>query len=661
MQLELSFEALNRLNTHVHQKIKTNIKYAQGFMSESGQDVFLRSYATERNMKWKEEMKEFVNNNSPVTSENKINNDFYRHKFKYDVVVPKSIFDTIIDYYLYSVEENVIEDVKFVEKYMDHMMMFCQALFYYKDKYISNIKSKRDKTPMYVGLLYSFLGREYRKILYFLQKIGVIHIDDMYVPAYRDYNSASEQKGICKHYGFADKTSDFCIVYQISSRVIINKAYNNDTRISDEIEYSNKPSNIQRSKELNAYFSDNFRMSDSFKDNRHLDYNGFTYYYSRICEQGPRFRNFVIGRDTFGSRFYHPFLNIKSKMRDFIEIDGSIDNTTIDISNSHPYIFSMLFDNNFVEYNRELMTREEVELFKSIAFDPMFSEKVELFKKIVSSGKYYSFLEENIKNQSAKELKKLNMTYFYGPVNKRNVIYRFFDENFDFINMVKHKMIMMGGYKRLCQLLQRIESKIMIDELFMKLKDEGYKLIPLHDAFMCPKKDESSIRQHILNAFRDIGVKYLPNLDKSSDHTDINKIFDKIKFQNGSLFINKSLLFEELNFIIKSVGINNRVFKEDMKEKNKMYIDQKFEDMRHLIDDDVANKYYELRMDLDIEKYDKFDYTELFEKYKETNITKKKWFSRDVAVHVKVNPIEFINYIHGTNYKTRVRERDYIY
>lgn len=661
MHQPLSFEGIDKVNSLIEKNIKKNISYALGFSKESMHAGHLRSYATERNNDWKKQYKQFVNDNSPRTADGKLNNNFYRFKFKYDVVVPAPVLKEIIDYYLYSLENKVVEDIEFMEKYIDHMMMFCQAIFYYKDKYISYIQSKRDKTPMYVRLIYNFIGRDYRKVLYFLQKIGVIDIDHMYVPKYRDYKSDSDRKGICKHYGFELDLGDQSAVYQISNRVIINKAYVSDVRISDDVEYASAGSNTKRSKEMNKYFSDNFQMSDEFKASRHLDYNGFTYFYSRICDGPEAFNNFIIGRDAFGHRFYHPFLNMKKEMRNFILINGSRDNSVVDINNSHPYFFSLLFDKKFLNYAKDLMTDDEVLLFQSVIDNPLFKEKINLFKKITSSGKYYDFLEENITTTLQYNIKKINMIFFYGPFNKKNSLYKFFAKNFDFINLVRYRMIRMSGYKRLCQLLQRVEAKLMIDDVFAGLKNDNFSVIPFHDAIMCSKSDVNVVKTRMLNAFKKIGVEYLPKFDKTGTTKAINSVFDKMKFEGGQLFLNKCILYEELNMIIKGIGIKNRVFKDTMKPEAQVYIDTKFESLRHLIDDTVADRYYDLRIKLDEGNFEGIDYTKLFEDYKKSSMMKKKFYARDVIGYVKINPVEFFNHSTGTNYKTRVKETNYVY
>ncbi len=652
---------MNQVEIKLKAAIRQGMKYTAKYAEESKSAPHLRSFATERNNNWKKESKKFLAENAPKTKDGKLNNDYYRYKFKYDVVVPKIVYDTILDYYKYSLEIGCVEDYEFIEKYIDHLMMFSQALFYYRDKYKSFIGSKRDKTPMYVKLLYNMLGRDYRQIVFFLQKLGLIDIDHMYVPAWRDYKTDSDRKGICKHYCFTVNLGDESYVYQITNRVIITKAYISDTRINEDVEYATSASSISRDKALNKYMSDNFDMSDDFSEYRHYDYNGYTYYYSRLDDE-QRFKNFMIGRDSFGHRLYHPFLNMKGKARKFIEIDGMDDNKMMDIANSHPYFFSLLFDRNFLKYVGELLTDEEVALFESIIDDHIFKDKLNLFKKIVSSGRYYDFLRQNIKlPPQSLEMKKINMIYFYGPYNKRNAIYKFFDRNFNFINMVKYRIIRMSGYKRLCQILQRVEAKVMIDDLFFGLVNEGYKVIPFHDAIFCSPKDAGIVRKRMYDVFKKINVEYMPTFDKRGDIEKINDVFDKLKYEGGKKFIENVLLYENLNFVIKSVGIRNRVFRENMKPETVSYIDQRFEDMRDQIDDVVAERYYDLRMKMDMGETVEFDYAKMFEDYKKTTVKKKKFYAKDVVDMVKINPIEFMNYTYGTNYKTRVRENNYVY
>ena len=648
----MSIPTFERIKNIGDEDIRTGVSYSKSIFLDNSKEGHIRSYAVERNNKWRTEMNEFLKKNSPKTSRGTINNDFYKYKFRYDIVVPQKIYDAIMAHYI---EVQDTKEGEFINKYMDHIMMFCQAIHYYNGKYISYVKAKKEKTPLYVKLIYSLVGRYYKRFCEVLLRIKVLDIDMTYLPAHLDKKRDVSKRGMCRHYGFSIPIDENFVVYQITNRTIITRAYD----AGDGVDYTNGSKNIISDQEMNNYFSQHFELSKKASKVRHLDYEGYGSYFSHLAEDGDKFKNLNIGRDRFGNRLYHPFCYMKKALREYVKINGQLANKHMDINNSHPYFFSILFDNKFLDHISELLNEQEMTLFRSVANNPIFQNKIKLFKQITSSGCYYDFLRDNIKTDW--DIKRLNMCYFYGKINKRSQIYKFFDKNFNFINMVKHNLTRMGDYKRLCQILQRVEAHVVIDGIFSKLMKMGLNVIPLHDCISCTEEDYDVVQQVMINEFEDIGMEYKPAFDKSLTSNGVSKEFDKMKKKNGGLFLNKGILLEQLNAIIKSVGINNRVFKEGMKPHNMDYIDMKFEDMRHLIDDGTADKYYELRIKLDSEQYDDFDYEEIFELYKQSDEMKKKWYSREVVGYVKINPIEFYNMLKGTNYKTRVKESNYVY
>jgi hypothetical protein len=333
----------------IDKKIAAGIKYSRGYFDECKEQGKLRSYATTRNRQWEREFRAFSKENSSRFEDGRLNNKFYRRKLSYDVVVPYNVYAAVIDHYHHAVENNIDHDVYFMEKYMDHIMMFCQAIWFYKDKYPSFLRSRRDMTPMYVKLIYALIGREYKKIVTFLQKIKAVKVDEMYIPGYRDKKVNVKKKGICRHYAFGMELDDRFVVYQVSNKVIITKQFDvGETPFNDDIQYASDSANTVKDKQLNEWFSSRFALSQEVMDNRSDDYDGFTYYFSKVADDGAILRNFTIGRDKFGSRLYHPFLNINRKLRKYITIDGSRDTSVIDLNNSHPYFFSLLFDEKFL-------------------------------------------------------------------------------------------------------------------------------------------------------------------------------------------------------------------------------------------------------------------------------------------------------------------------
>ena len=92
------------------EKIKENINYSYNFFKENYKEDFIRAHAIERNNKWKDEIKKFNDLNKSYTDKGKINNNYYKYKFKYDIIIQYNIYETIIEYYLLmKKEENIIE------------------------------------------------------------------------------------------------------------------------------------------------------------------------------------------------------------------------------------------------------------------------------------------------------------------------------------------------------------------------------------------------------------------------------------------------------------------------------------------------------------------------------------------------------------------------
>lgn len=620
----------------------------------------LRAENIERNKSWRKEFENFKSNNSRSNGDGKLNNKFYRKSFSYDIVIPKNIYDELLLFYKYALEQEMEEDILFFDKYFDHLVVFLYAVTFYREKYPSNLYSRLGKTPLHVKFIYSLVGREYAKVTEFLQKIGLLQIDYFYVAGYADTKCIGGKRGVCRHYKVTKEPSEIGIVHRVTSRIIVNKIYSYKPKKSNDIIIpENKPSKktngANKDKTLNEWFSSYVDFDKSIYSNKNKDFDGFAYIFSRLKDGVNKFEDFKIGRDDFGNRMYHPILNINKRLREHVTINGSLDNVVIDIDNSHPYFFSCLFDEDFLDNVSHILTDEEYKLFKDVSLDDKHKESISLLQKITSSGNYYSYLSEHMKTENVKDV---NMYFFYGKINKMNEVYQLFNKNFKFINYVKAAIIKIGGFKRMCQILQRVESYVVIDRIFMRLISEGINAIPLHDAMMCNRINEDRVREIFAEEIHKLKIKRLPSLDKAEDISDDIKRINEINF---NLFINKNRVFEELNVIIKACGIKSRVFKEDMLDKSKNYIDEKFENVRELIPDDIADRYYELRLIVESGQFDFADHSEIFNKYVRINLTKRKWFSQDVVGTVKINPIEYYNYIYGTNYKTRLRESNYIY
>ena len=83
-----------------------------------------------------------------------------------------------------------------------------------------------------------------------------------------------------------------------------------------------------------------------------------------------------------------------------------------------------------------------------------------------------------------------------------------------------------NGYKSFSNLLQNVESLIMIDGLLNKLIDKNYEVLPIHDAIRVKKSQVNEIKKIIEEYFNEIDFKCLLRVKNKKDKESI--IEDKI-------------------------------------------------------------------------------------------------------------------------------------
>ena len=156
---------------------------------------------------------------------------------------------------------------------------------------------------------------------------------------------------------------------------------------------------------------------------------------------------------------------MKSELLDYIEIDGE-KLVELDIANSQFSILSFItndIDSNFINLSQEgklYSTIDKQRMFR-IAFDKVKSE--------------------------------------YDDV--RNI----FPNTMKFIDSFKKQ----NGYDMFSNLLQKTESKIIIDYVLDRLIDKGYFIFPIHDAFRVKESELDLIKNAIQELFNEIEFKCL--------------------------------------------------------------------------------------------------------------------------------------------------------
>ena len=262
--------------------------------------------------------------------------------------------------------------------------------------------------------------------------------------------------------------------------------------------------------------------------------------------------------DKFGERFHTPFTNLWKELRKFISFENnSSELISIDISNSQPYFSSIAIDSKLIdtillEFNgivpelKNIDMKQDFKLFSELCANGQIYEywmdkrglgkneesrkqaKEELFmimydkpKKIINT--------KNSKRKEYYEKLKLFETTFPSVYMAFNKIKSLDEKTLPFITetFVNEYGMFEGKksyYKSLSSMMQRMESRIIIQRISPKLIEAGLTpFITIHDSFIMPIEFVEKAKQIINNEFELLGVK-APNfkneeLKKSKDFT----------------------------------------------------------------------------------------------------------------------------------------------
>ena len=217
---------------------------------------------------------------------------------------------------------------------------------------------------------------------------------------------------------------------------------------------------------------------------------------------------FRISRNETNRRLDYNLTNMKGELLDYLEIDGE-PLIELDISNAQFALLSYIIkdlDDNFISKSQsgKLYDNNKKEWFR-IAFDKVKKEQDEW----------------------------------------RNI----YPKTMNFIDTYKKQF----GYKSFSNILQNIESMIMIDGLLPKLQD--FDAFPIHDAIRVKESDLSEVKEIIENYFKSIEFKCnLRIKNKAKKETQIinykgfKKVkIDKVSKEDKKLFISKINQLKQMN------------------------------------------------------------------------------------------------------------------
>lgn len=213
---------------------------------------------------------------------------------------------------------------------------------------------------------------------------------------------------------------------------------------------------------------------------------------------------FRINRNDTNRRLDYNLTNMKSKLLDFLEIDGER-LIELDIANAQFAILSYItedLDKHFIEKSQAgTLYNGNKEKWFRIAFDKIKKE------------------QDEFRNEYPKTMK--------------------------FIDEYKSKW----GYKSFSNLLQNVESLVMIDGLLPNII-EKWDVFPIHDAIRVKESQMEEVKLEIIKYFNEIGFKCLVRDKRNSkvvkvemekiDYKGIRIVeIEKVTIEDKRLFISK--------------------------------------------------------------------------------------------------------------------------
>lgn len=185
--------------------------------------------------------------------------------------------------------------------------------------------------------------------------------------------------------------------------------------------------------------------------------------------------------DHYG-RMHSNFTILKSFIRKNCLLIDNEETTEIDIPNSQPLFLSKLI--------KEIQSRW------------VNKEELELFSALVTSGKFYQYLIDELKLKDKSEAKELTYKVLFG----KNLVSSKSDKKFVKLFPTIHHFIKLykkdyNDYKILSHTLQRMESELVFKSVIktIMLIDPQIKIITIHDSIIVPKKYKDIV-QSVFNS-----------------------------------------------------------------------------------------------------------------------------------------------------------------
>ncbi|MVO08551.1 hypothetical protein GOQ30_05170 [Flavobacterium sp. TP390] len=230
-------------------------------------------------------------------------------------------------------------------------------------------------------------------------------------------------------------------------------------------------------------------------------------------------KDFTYSVDSTAGRLHTILTQIKSDLRQFIKYDNK-NLVAIDITNSQPYLSTVLFNKKKVEeneiiktiklYNKSFITQDK---FNSLPYyvsknaeNAYLSENVNQYIEIVKSGQLYEefgrilLMKGIIKDDSPvrNQAKKIIFSAIFSPNQSisYNSAIKIFKDNFPDVYEI-YRLIKQNEHRTLACLLQNIEAKLVLHTACKIISEEKPEIpiFTLHDSIITTEGNENYVYQ----------------------------------------------------------------------------------------------------------------------------------------------------------------------
>ena len=150
-------------------------------------------------------------------------------------------------------------------------------------------------------------------------------------------------------------------------------------------------------------------------------------------------------------------------------------------------------------------------------------DDVMVFFNEAKAGTLYEYMVKELNLTKKSEAKQMMFELFFSK-NKdfsysKERIRKLFPNVYDFVYRFKEE----NNYKQFAILLQKFESKLMIDDIYYKVINENFWCLSVHDSLICKIEDKDIIENIILEAFNKIDFECTLHVKISDLINDIPK------------------------------------------------------------------------------------------------------------------------------------------